>query len=367
MRQKMFRFTVVVTGTVLVAVLVAATVLVTARWRVVEGVVEASARWADADVVLRISDGEQHRDWYHGAGAAEQTSEPGPLSRFRIGSVTKTFVATVVLQLVDEGRITLDAPIAAQLPDAIPGGDRMTVRQLMNHTSGLYDYMKEPGLSTNRWRGADRFRHHEPRDLLAAAVSHAPYFAPGERFRYSNTNYIVLGLLIEHVTGQRYGDEIRERILTPLRLTATSVPGDDPQVPAPALTAHRDIDGMGRVEVTEMNPSLDWAAGEMISTITDLDAFFAALLGGRLTSPSSLEQMRQAVPMGMGFHYGLGLQRFDPPCGDELWGHGGELLGYVTSAFRSTDGRSLTMVVGSAASSDALTLFATATATFCLA
>lgn len=363
----MFRFIVAVTGTVVVAVLVTATVLVTARWRVVGGVVEASARWADADVVLRVSDGERHRDWYHGAGAAEQTSVPGPLSRFRIGSVTKTFVATVVLQLVDEGRIALDAPIAAQLPDAIPGGDRMTVRQLMNHTSGLYDYMREPGLSTNRWRGADRFRHHEPRELLAVAVGHEPYFAPGARFRYSNTNYLVLGLLIEHVTGHRYGDEIRDRILTPLRLTATTVPGDDPRVPEPALTAHRDIDGVGRVAVTEMNPSLDWAAGEMISTTADLDAFFAALLGGQLISPSALAQMRQTVPMGMGFHYGLGLQRFDPPCGSELWGHGGELLGYVSSAFRSTSGRSLTMVVGSAASGNALSLFATVTAVYCLA
>ncbi|WP_278264246.1 serine hydrolase domain-containing protein [Nocardia sp. AG03] len=356
----------VVTGTLLVAVLVAATVLVTARWRVVGTVVEASARWADADIVLRISDGERHRDWYHGGSDAEQVA-PGPLSRFRIGSITKTFVATVVLQLVDEGRIALDAPIATQLPDAIPGGDRMTVRQLMNHTSGLYDYMKEPGLSTNRWRGAERFDQHAPRELLAVAVGHEPYFAPGERFRYSNTNYLVLGLLIEHVTGHRYGDEIRDRILTPLRLTATTVPGDDPGVPEPALTARRDVDGLGRVAVTEMNVSLDWAAGEMISTLADLEAFFAALLGGRLTSPSALEQMRRTVPMGMGFHYGLGLQRFDPPCGAALWGHGGELLGYVSSAFRSDDGRSLTMVVGSAASGDALSLFATVTAAYCLA
>src|SRR5690606_15235976 len=105
MRQRLFRACVVVTGTVLVGVLVAATVLVAARWRVVEGVVEASARWSDTDVILRVSDGEHHRDWFHGGGAGEQRA-PGPLSRFRIGSITKTFVATVVLQLVDEGRVT---------------------------------------------------------------------------------------------------------------------------------------------------------------------------------------------------------------------------------------------------------------------
>ncbi|MFF5032475.1 serine hydrolase domain-containing protein [Nocardia salmonicida] len=367
MRQKLFRAAVVIVGTVLTATLVAAVVLVTARWRVVGDTVEAAARWSDTDVVLRVSDGEQRREWHHEGSAAGQASAPGPHSRFRIGSITKTFVATVVLQLVDEGRVALDGAIAAQLPETVPGGDRITVRQLMNHTSGLYDYMKEPGMSTNRWRGDDRFRTHAPRDLLATAVRHDPYFAPGARFRYSNTNYIALGLLIEHVTGHRYGDEIRDRILMPLRLTATTVPGDDPRVPAPALTAHRDIDGAGRMDVTEMNPSLDWAAGEMISTTADLDAFFTALLGGRLMSPASLDRMRETVPMGMGFHYGLGLQRFEPPCGADLWGHGGELLGYVSYAFRSTDGRSLTMVLGSAASSDALSLFATVTATYCLA
>ncbi|MEV0060626.1 serine hydrolase domain-containing protein [Nocardia sp. NPDC050718] len=364
MRQKLFRACVVVLGTVLVATTVAAAVLVTARWRVVGHMVEATARWHGTDVLLRVSDGERPREWQHG-GDGRPT--PDPHSRFRIGSITKTFVATVVLQLMDEGRIRLADPIATHLPGLIPGGDRITVRQLMNHTSGLYDYMKEPGLSTNRWRGADRFRGYAPRDLVAVATAHEPYFAPGARFRYSNTNYVVLGLLIERLTGHRYGDEVRDRILTPLRLTATTIPGDDPAIPAPALTAHRDIDGVGRTEVTEMNPSLDGAAGEMISTTADLDAFFAALLGGRLTSPAALDRMRETVPMGMGFHYGLGLQRFDPPCGDRLWGHGGELLGYVSYAFRSTGGRSLTMVLGSADSSDALSLLATVTATYCLA
>ncbi|MFD4355593.1 serine hydrolase domain-containing protein [Nocardia sp. NPDC058518] len=250
MRQKLFRASVVVVGTVLAATLMAALVLVTARWRVVGDTVEATARWNDTDVVLRVSDGERQREWQYEGSAAGQASTPGPHSRFRIGSITKTFVATVVLQLVDEGKVTLDGSIAAHLPEPIPGGDRITVRQLMNHTSGLYDYMKEPGMSTNRWRGDDRFRTHAPRDLLATAVGHDPYFAPGARFRYSNTNYIALGLLIEHVTGHRYGDEIRDRVLTPLRLTATTVPGEDPRVPAPALTAHRDIDGAGRVDVT---------------------------------------------------------------------------------------------------------------------
>lgn len=195
---------------------------------------------------------------------------------------------------------------------------------------------------------------------------HDPYFAPGTRFRYSNTNYIVIGLLIEHVTGRSYGTEIRDRILVPLGLTSTTVPGDDSGIPHPALTAYRTIDGE-RTEVTRMNPSLDWAAGEMLSTTADLERFFTALLSGRLTTAHTLAEMRRTVSMGgMGFHYGLGLQRFDPPCGDSVWGHGGELLGYVSYAFRSDDGRAMTMVTASGDASNELSMFAVVTAVYCL-
>jgi D-alanyl-D-alanine carboxypeptidase len=365
MRQKFFRFAIVLTGTIGTMLVVAALALATVRDRVISHTVEVAARALDADVLLRVSDGDDHRDFTQARSGIGQEAALNSSTRFRIGSITKTFVATVVLQLADEGRIRLDEPINQQLPDTIPGGEHITVRHLLGHTSGLYDYMKDEGMSTNRWRGADRFDSYRPRELLTAALRHNPYFAPGARFRYSNTNYIVAGLLIEHVTGRPYGSEIRDRILTPLRLTSTTIPGDATEVPRPQLTAYRTIAGT-RTDVTDMNPSLDWAAGEMISTTADLEIFFAALLSGRLTSPHALAQMQQTVPMGMGFHYGLGLQRFDPPCGDSVWGHGGELIGYVSYAYRSATGRAMTMVTASADSSNELPLFAVATAVYCL-
>ncbi|WNV87279.1 serine hydrolase domain-containing protein [Umezawaea sp. Da 62-37] len=256
---------------------------------------------------------------------------------FRIGSVTKTFVATVVLQLVDEGRVGLDDPVGAYV-DGVPNGDRMTVRQVLNHTSGLYDYAHEEGLSTNRWRGAARFREYRPAELLAVAASREPYFEPGGGWHYSNTNYVVAGMLVERVTGRAYGEEVRARVLRPLGLAHTIVPGRWAGLPLPHAHGYTEVDGQ-RVDATLMNPSLDWAAGEMISTADDLNRFFDALLGGGLTSPASLAAMRQTVPTGTIFAYGLGLQRFDLPCGRSVWGHGGELIGYLTYATRADDGR----------------------------
>ena len=256
---------------------------------------------------------------------------------FRIGSVTKTFVATVVLQLVDEGRVGLDDPVSGYV-GGVPNGDRTTVRQVLNHTSGLYDYAHEAGWSTNRWRGAERFRSYEPAELLAVAASREPYFAPGDGWHYSNTNYVVAGMLVERVTGRPYGDEVRTRVLRPLGLDHTVVPGRWSGLPHPHARGYTTVDGR-LVDATLMNPSLDWAAGEMISTADDLNRFFDALLGGRLTSAASLAAMRETVDTGTIFAYGLGLQRFDLPCGRSVWGHGGELIGYLTYATRADDGR----------------------------
>src|SRR5690606_30788667 len=121
------------------------------------------------------------------------------------------------------------------------------------------------------------------------------------------------------------------------------------------------------VDVTEMDPSLDRAAGEMISSTRDLAVFLDALLSAELVSADALAEMRGTEPMGMGFHYGLGLQRFDAPCGGRLWGHGGQLLGYRTYAYRSDDGRTLTMVAASDRSPDYATVLASVTAVFCAA
>ncbi|MEU5866617.1 MULTISPECIES: serine hydrolase domain-containing protein [unclassified Nonomuraea] len=288
--------------------------------------------------LARVTDG--GRTWSGSAGVrdVERGGRPSPNGYFRIGSVTKTFVATLVLQLVDEGKLKLDDPIDAHLPGLVPGGGRITVRSLLDHTSHLYDYMSEPGYSTNRWRGEARFRSYRPAELLKVAF--AKKLPDDGKWHYSNTNYVVLGLLVEKLTGRPYGEEVTRRILRPLGLRHTLVPGDRAGVPSPHAKGYEPMPAL--VDATRMNPSLDWAAGEMISTAADLERFMSALLGGKLTSAASLKAMRTTVETGAGFGYGLGLQAYALPCGT-VWGHSGELIGYLTFAFRSDSGKSLTL------------------------
>ncbi|WP_271216871.1 serine hydrolase domain-containing protein [Streptosporangium carneum] len=290
--------------------------------------------------LARVSDG--GRTWSGAVGVRDvkRGGQPSPSGHFRIGSVTKTFVATVVLQLVDEGKVRLDDPVDRHLPGLVPGGERITVRQLLNHTSHLYDYMSEPGYSTNRWRGDARFRSFQPRELLEVAF--AKKLPDDGRWHYSNTNYVVLGLLVEKLTGRAYGEEVARRVLRPLGLRHTVVPGDRAGVPSPHAKGYEPMPDL--VDATRMNPSLDWAAGEMISTTADLERFMSALLNGRLTSAASLRAMRTTVETGAGFGYGLGLQAYTLPCGT-VWGHSGELIGYQTFAFRADSGKALTMSI----------------------
>jgi D-alanyl-D-alanine carboxypeptidase len=286
--------------------------------------------------------------WTYGAGAGDlKSGDPvAPDGYFRIGSVTKLFVAAVLLQLVDEKRLSLEDPIERHLPGLVPQGSHITVRQILNHTSGLYDYMHEPGYSTNRWRGKDRFRHYGPRELLKVAFADpAKSTAPGAAWSYSNTNYVVAGLLVEKLTGRPYGQEVERRILRPHGLTRTVVPGDRPGLPLPHAHGYEAFPGGRLVDATRMNPSLDWAAGEMVSTGRDLNRFLAALAGGRILSRSTMAAMRTVVATDAGFGYGLGVQEYTLPCGTKVWGHSGELIGYLTFAFASGSGTRMTLSV----------------------
>ncbi len=291
-------------------------------------------------VLARISDGEKSWSAAVGVRDMKRGGRPSPAGYFRIGSVTKTFVATVVLQLVDEGKVRLDDPIEQHLPGLVPGGASITVRALLNHSSHLYDYMSEPGYSTNRWRGDARFRSYKPGELLKVAF--AKKLPDDGEWHYSNTNYVVLGLLVGKLTGRPYGEEVERRILRPLKLRHTVVPGNRTGVPSPHAKGYEPMPEL--VDATRMNPSLDWAAGEMISTTADLERFMSALLGGRLTSAASLRAMRTTVPTKAGFAYGLGLQAYPLPCG-KVWGHSGELIGYMTFAFRSDSGKSMVLSI----------------------
>ena len=309
-----------------------------------DGVVEAGA----PGVVGLVRTGE--RTW-QGAGGLGDLGAKRPAragDRFRIGSVTKSFVATVVLQVVGEGRLGLDDNLERWLPGLVPNGDDITVRQLLQHTSGLYNYTDDLPEPPRRFR---------PRELVAIATGHKPLFTPGAAFSYSNTNYILAGMLVERVTGQRLADQLRQRILRPLGLDDTQLPTTQRVLGGPHLRGYappdedwRVSDGpRGLVDVTEMDTSWAWAAGAMVSTTADLARFYQALLGGQLLTPELLKQMRTTVDAsqaGHGTRYGLGLEVLRLGCAVELWGHGGSLEGYGTTAFSTPDAdRQLVMVI----------------------
>jgi D-alanyl-D-alanine carboxypeptidase len=270
-------------------------------------------------------------------------------SRFRIGSMTKPFVATVVLQLVGERRVDLDAPVERYLPGVVRGhgndGRVITVRQLLQHTSGLPDVLT---YLTPQEVLRDPLAHYDTRDLVNIALAHPSIFEPGTAWRYSNTNYLVAGMLVEKVTGHSYGREIRRRILTPLGLRETYVPGDASTIPGPHPRGYvRPGEDAPLMDITAINPSVAGASGAMISSGTDLNRFLGALVGGRLLRPAQLREMMKTWSTGDsdGRAYGLGLESRPLPCGGLYWGHGGDILGYETASGATVDGRQATAMV----------------------
>ncbi|WHT20655.1 serine hydrolase [Crossiella sp. CA-258035] len=301
-------------------------------------------------VQLRVHD--RRGDWTASAGATKLGGRaPVPANgRFRTGSVTKVFVATVLLQLVGEGRVELDRPVRDYLPEFTVDG-RITVRMLLQHTSGLFDYSGEHRpdgsieslipLAGERFVDS-RFRSYQPAELVRLALTKPANFEPGTDWSYSNTNYLLAGLLIEKVTGTSYASQLRRRVILPLGLWDTSLPGAQEDIPGPharGYYAYREAEAVRTVDVTMLNPSWAGAAGEMITTTKDLDTFLAALLGGELLSPPLLAEMRKTRPMADNAGYGLGLIQRDggPGCGTML-GHTGGIHGYLTFAFASPDG-----------------------------
>ncbi|WP_438487426.1 serine hydrolase domain-containing protein [Streptomyces sp. S186] len=285
------------------------------------------------------------------AGVADLRSgrKMGPLDHFRAGSLTKTLVATVVLQLAGEGRLSLDDRAADHLPPGMPlsgahgASDlrRVTIRQLLDHTSGLFNYTDDPRLAEQLYgKGflAHRYDRHTPAELLRIALGHPPTAAPGARYAYSNTNYLVLGLVIRGVTGHPYAEELRRRILAPFDLRGTSFPGDSPALPAPHGRGYSRIGGR-EVDSTALDPSRAGAAGEMITTLGDLNRFFAALLGGRLLAPRQMAELRgEQATHGA---YGLGVYATRLPCGVTVWGHNGDINGSYAQTAGTADGRHL--------------------------
>ncbi|RLL67742.1 serine hydrolase domain-containing protein [Streptomyces sp. Z26] len=287
------------------------------------------------------------------AGVADQaTGDPvRPGDSFRVASTTKTFVSTVVLQLVGEGRLSLDDTVEHRLPGVVSGngndGGGITVRQLLQHTSGLYDYTADlPVLTTRDGYLDGRRTTWSPEQLVAVATKHAPNFEPGDGWSYSNTNYTLAGMIIEKITGHSWQREVTARVIRPLKLRDTVAPTTDPRLPGRHLRGYSAFgDDKAPIDVTEINPSVAGAAGAMISTTADLSRFYQALLGGRLLRPAELAEMKATVrapeldPAWPGLRYGLGLMEVPLTCGGSYYSHGGDIAGYTTRNGVSEDGR----------------------------
>jgi D-alanyl-D-alanine carboxypeptidase len=276
---------------------------------VASGVPGVLAHVADGQRRVLLARGVANRD----TGAALRASD-----RFRAGSITKTFVAAVVLQLVAEGRIELDAPVVGWLPSLV--GERITVRELLSHRSGLADYVDDDAIVSGEVTSNRR--------LTEAALARAPVAAPGERFSYASTNYLLLGLLVERVTGHSLEQELRARILRPLGLAATTfVPGVVRlRVRGYRPSVHDGIVSGDPRDTAGESAAWAWAAGAIVSDADDLARFLHALVAGRVVPGPLLDEM---IPTQ---GYGLGLAAFTTPCGTAI-GHSGNLGGYVSIAW----------------------------------
>jgi D-alanyl-D-alanine carboxypeptidase len=263
--------------------------------------------------------------------------------RFRVASITKSFVATIVLQLVSENKLSLSDTVEQLLPGLLPNGAQITVTELLQHTSGLYDYENDPRLYAPYLKGNLGYTW-TPQKLVALALTHQPLFSPGARWSYSNTNYLVLGLIIEAVTKHKLDDELTRRILRPLGLHATRL-GADRTMGSPA--AHGYYRGR---DVSQLSFSFAWAAGSMVSTAGDVAQFYRALLGGKLLGPQQLKQMETTVPASGADDYGLGLWHRVLTCGSG-WGHPGLAVGYESFAWSSKDGRRQVVALATTTSS----------------
>ncbi|WP_285028433.1 serine hydrolase domain-containing protein [Plantibacter sp. ME-Dv--P-122b] len=281
------------------------------------------------------------------------TDEPAPVDgEVRIASNTKMFVSTVVLQLVQEGKVALDAPIDTYLPGLITGegidGTRITVRQLLQHTAGLPEYADQ--IAADAFAAQERYT--SPRDMLDIALAKPAVFAPGERWEYSNTNYLVLGLMVESVTDRALAQQIDERIVKPLDLEHT-------YFPAPGERELRGEHPHGYhaktvgdlLDITALDTSFAWSAGALVSTPHELNVFMKALLDGELLEKETLAEMQTTVPAGdelwPGAGYGLGLQSYPLSCGGVAWGHGGDIPGTQTRNAVGPDGTAVTIAVTS--------------------
>lgn len=323
-----------------------------------QGAPGAMVRVDDNGTVHRLSEGDADRV----TGRALTTYD-----RFRVGSVSKSFTAVVLLQLVDEGKLDLDTSVNSYLPGLLPD-DRITVRHLLSHRSGLYDYTNDMFEQTVPGFEAVRNKVFSYQDLVNLSLAKPVTNAPGAAYSYSNTNFVVGGMLIEKLTGQPVRTAYQQRIIKPLKLTGTSYVHPNTVIAGRHANGYLPPDEGGTpVDSTEQTVSWAQSAGAIISTTRDLNTFFSALLGGRLMSAAQLAQMQQWTPVNSTQGYGLGLRRRDLSCGVSVYGHTGTVQGYYTYAFTSKDGkRSVTALANTSNNGTVLTtLSRTLESAFC--
>ncbi|WP_234415418.1 serine hydrolase domain-containing protein [Actinomyces sp. Marseille-P3109] len=281
-----------------------------------------------------------------GKGNLETGQAPPLDGEVRIGSNTKTFVAVVVMQMVQEGKVGLDEPIETYLPGLIKGegidGSKITVRQLLQHTSGLPEYTDTTPGRSDIFQIKDHYI--PPRDLLDTALGKPAAFEPGTQWAYTNTNYVVLGMLVERVSQRPVGEQIDQRIIKKLGLSHTYFPAPGDRSIKGTHPQGYHLSAEGKLEdITEMDPAWAWAAGAMVSTPSELNTFFQAVFDGRLLTQSSIDEMKNGAVdassrLGPGTVYGLGLIGRSLTCGGTSWGHGGTIHGYQTNNAVGPDG-----------------------------
>jgi D-alanyl-D-alanine carboxypeptidase len=304
--------------------------------------------------ILLVRDGVRTTRLSSGYGNLATKSPIRPADRARLGGMTKSFTATVVLQLVGEGKLALDDTVERWLPGVISNGNAISIRQLLNHTSGIYSFDKDPRVLAPYYKG-DLTRIFDARTGVKIAAEHGPLFAPGSKLSYSNTNYFLLGMIVKAATGNSLASELRGRIFEPLGLRHTTY-STSSQIDGSYIHGYLLVGKPPLRDVTPFSPTLYGPAGAILSNANDVARFYRALLGGSLLKPDLLNSMRTIDPVATGGipdagirggGWGLGLLRERFPCG-EAWGHDAEHPGYMTAAWNSKDGaRQVVVVVNS--------------------
>ncbi|MFF5576020.1 serine hydrolase domain-containing protein [Streptomyces luteogriseus] len=289
--------------------------------------------------------------WFGQSGHADTATgrERSAGEHFRGASITKTFVATVLLQLEAEGRLDLDDTVEHWLPGLVHGngydGNKMTLRQLLNHTSGIANYTDDADFSHDSAGPGfpeHRYDTHRPEELLAIALKRPPQHGPDGEPSYSNTNFVLAGMVIERATGRSYAQEITRRVIRPLKLRGTSFPGTSPKMPKPHPVGysrlHQDAPDAEIHDATEQNMTWLGAAGDVISTGGDLNRFHRALARGHVLPPRQMKEMFQEVPAGHGIGYGLGVEFAQLSCGVKVVGKSGRTNGSLSAMVGTQDG-----------------------------